>query len=336
MLNAWILWWGTYGSPLTEQWWNAPAFYPYPGTLAYSEHLLGLLPIAAPLHWLTGSPIIAYNVTFLLTFVLSGTAAYVLGLELTGRRDAAWIAGLAYAFAPYRFSQIAHLQVLASFWMPLALAALHRYARDRRPRWLVAFAGATLMQGLANGYYLAYFPVLVGLWAVWFGCRAGRWRQVACIGGAGLAATVPLAPILVTYQRLHDEQGLARPLAEIVSFGADLTALAGVTPHLALWGGLEWSPGPEQQLFPGAAIVVLIAAALWRTLTDGVHVWPSPATRAACASPAWRSPCSVRGSSRCGWRSVRGPRSCSGCASRSRASTRLPGTSWSPPSRRCS
>ena len=264
VLNAWILWWGTYGSPLTERWWDAPAFFPYPGTLSYSEHLLGLLPIAAPLHWLTGSPIIAYNVTFLLTFVLSGTAAYILGRELTGRRDAAWVAGLAYAFAPYRFSQIAHLQVLASFWMPLALAALHRYARDRRPRWLAAFAGATLMQGLANGYYLAYFPVLVGLWVAWFACRAGCWRQVACIGGAGLAATVPLAPILLTYQRLHDEQGLARPLAEIVAFGADLTALAGVTSHLAFWGGLEWSPGPEQQLFPGAAIVVLIAAALWR------------------------------------------------------------------------
>ena len=264
VLNAWILWWGTHGSPLTERWWNAPAFYPYPGTLSYSEHLLGLLPIAAPLHWLTGSPIVAYNVTFLLTFVLSGAAAYVLALELTGRRDAAWIAGLAYAFAPYRFSQIAHLQVLASFWMPLALAALHRYARDRRPRWLAAFAGATLMQGLANGYYLAYFPVLVGLWVLWFGRRTEWWRQVACIGGAGLAATLPLAPLLVTYERLHDEQGLARPLAEIVSLGADLTALLGVTPHLALWGKLDWSPGPEQQLFPGAAIVVLVAAALWR------------------------------------------------------------------------
>ena len=120
------------------------------------------------------------------------------------------------------------------------------------------------MQGLANGYYLVYFPVLVGLWVVWYGFRAGGWRQVAFIGGAGLAATVPLAPILVTYRRLHDEQGLARPLAEIVSLGADLTALAGVTPHLAFWGGLEWSPGPEQQLFPGVAIVVLVAAALWR------------------------------------------------------------------------
>ena len=120
------------------------------------------------------------------------------------------------------------------------------------------------MQGLTNGYYLAYFPVLVGLWALWFSRGAGWWRQFACIGGAGLAATLPLAPILLTYQRLHDEQGLGRPLSEIISYGADLTALVGVTPNLTFWGSLDWSPGPEQQLFPGAALAILIGAALWR------------------------------------------------------------------------
>ena len=264
VLNAWLLWWGTQAAPLTGPWWNAPAFHPYPGALAYSEHLLGLLPIAAPLQWLTGSPVLTYNVTFLLTFPLSGAAGYVLGRELTGRRDAAWIAGLAFAFAPYRMSHVPHVQVLASFWMPLALAALHRYVRDRRPRWLAAFAGATLMQGLTNGYYLAYFPVLVGLWAVWFSRGAGGWRQIARIGAAGIVATLPLVPVLATYRQLHAEQGLRRSLSEIVSYSADLTSLAGIAPQLAFWGPLHWSPGPEQELFPGAAIVVLIAVTLWR------------------------------------------------------------------------
>ncbi|MCE2513572.1 MAG: discoidin domain-containing protein [Acidobacteria bacterium] len=264
VLNAWLLWWGTQVAPLTGPWWNAPAFHPYPGVLTYSEHLLGLLPIAAPLQWLTGSPVLAYNVTFLLTFPLSGAAGYVLGRELTGRRDAAWIAGLAFAFAPYRMSHVSHVQVLASFWMPLALAALHRHARDGRPRWLAAFAGATLMQGLTNGYYLAYFPVLVGLWAIWFSPRAGWWRRIARIGAAGVAATLPLVPVLLTYRQLHAEQGLQRSMSEIVSYSADLTALAGITPRLAFWGPLHWSPGPEQELFPGAALAVLIGVALWR------------------------------------------------------------------------
>ena len=289
VLNAWILWWSTQATPLTERWWNAPAFHPYPGTLAYSEHLLGLAPIAAPLYWLTGSPIVTYNVTFLLTFVLSGTAAYLLGRELTGRRDAAWIAGLVFAFAPYRMGQTAHLQVLASFWMPLALAALHRYARDRRPHWLAAFAGATAMQGLTNGYYLAFFPVLVGLWAIWFSRGAGWWRRLGWVGGAGLAATLPLVPVLATYRQLHAEQGLRRLLSEISVYSADLTSLAGIAPHLVVWGPLHWSPGPEQELFPGVAILVLVGTALWWArefrprVTEPRYVW---AARVACTSLA--------------------------------------------------
>ena len=264
VLNAWLLWWNTQSTPFTGSWWNAPAFHPYPGALAYSEHLLGLLPLSGPLQWLTGSPVVTYNLVFLLTFPLCGAAGYVLGRELTGRRDAAWVAGLAFAFAPYRMSQLSHLQVLAAFWMPLGLAALHRYLRDPRPHWLAAFAGATTLQGLTNGYYLAYFPVLVGLWAVWFSRGCGGWRRIARIGGAGAAAMLPLVPLLATYRLLHAEQGLGRAPSEIAAYSADLTALAGIAPHLAFWGPLEWSPGPEQELFPGVAISLLIGTALWR------------------------------------------------------------------------
>ena len=56
ILNAWILWWTTKALPLTAHWWNAPIFYPAVGTLAFSEHLLGQAPIAAPLIALTGNP----------------------------------------------------------------------------------------------------------------------------------------------------------------------------------------------------------------------------------------------------------------------------------------
>ena len=43
-------------------WWNAPAFYPSTGVLAFSENLLGLAPITAPIIALTGTPLVAYNV----------------------------------------------------------------------------------------------------------------------------------------------------------------------------------------------------------------------------------------------------------------------------------
>ena len=114
LLNAWILWWTTQAAPLTAHWWNAPIFYPATGVFAFSEHLLGFAPLTAPLIALTGSPLFGYNVALLATYVLSALGAYFLAFTLTRRHDAAFVAGLAFGFAPYRLAQVPHIQVLAS------------------------------------------------------------------------------------------------------------------------------------------------------------------------------------------------------------------------------
>src|SRR5688572_15205418 len=125
-LNTWILWWNAQTVPLTPSWWNAPAFHPIEGVLSFSETLLGLSVLSTPLQWFGASPLVAYNVIFLLTFPLCGIAAYLLALEITRRRDAAFIAGVLFVFAPYRMSHLPHVQVLAAFGMPIALLGLDR------------------------------------------------------------------------------------------------------------------------------------------------------------------------------------------------------------------
>ena len=63
VLNTWILWWNTQALPLSDRWWSPPVFFPLTDTFTFSENLLGLLPISGPVQWLSGSPILAYNVT---------------------------------------------------------------------------------------------------------------------------------------------------------------------------------------------------------------------------------------------------------------------------------
>ena len=52
---------------------------------------------------------------------------FLLGRELTGSRSAGVVAGLAYAFSPFRIASIPHLQVLSSAWMPFVLYGLRRH-----------------------------------------------------------------------------------------------------------------------------------------------------------------------------------------------------------------
>ena len=259
-LNTWILWWNSQTVPFSSAWWNAPVFYPAPGVLSFSEHLLGLTLVSTPLSWLGVGPLAAYNVVFLLTFPLSALGAYLLGYELTKRHDAAFIAGLLFGFAPYRIAHLPQIQLLASFPMPFALLGLHRYLREPRPKWLALFAGGWLLQGLCNGYYLLFFSVFVGLWVLWFASPWSRPRQFLAISFAWALAAIPILPLLLRYRAIHASFGFSRDSGTIQAFSADVAAVLYATHHLALWGWLQVFKRAEGELFPGFTITVLVLA----------------------------------------------------------------------------
>jgi hypothetical protein len=272
LLNTWILWWNAHATLLTARWWDAPMFWPMTGALALSEHMLGLSLVASPLQWLGADPIAAYNVLFLLSFPLCAISAHALAYTLIGRHDAAALAGVVFAFNPYRISQIAHLQILWVFWMPLALMALHRYARDGRRRWLVLFAAMWVGQALSNGYFLLFFPLLIALWAAWFLAPRRDLQRLGAIAAAWCLGSIVLLPLVFPYQRHLERLGLERNIGEISTYSADVTALAAAPP-LALASRLLAAAGnPEQQLFPGFTVVALIAAAMmvsfWRSRNE--------------------------------------------------------------------
>jgi len=282
LLNAWILWWTTQPVPLTAAWWNVPAFYPTPGVLGFSEHLLGLAPIAAPLIALTGQPLIGHNVAFIATFALSALGAHFLAYTITRRHDVSVVAAVAFAFAPYRLPQTPHVQVLASFWTPVCLAALHRFDQSGRPRWAAAAAAAWVLQALSCGYFLFFLLVLAAFWILWFG--VGRWtlRQLGVATAAFAAGAILLVPVLRDYQViLRDTYGFKRSIGELRAFSADIASLLSASEDLLVWGWVRVFERPESNLFPGLTIVLLIAFALSRARPFKAAVSESPGRRRA-------------------------------------------------------
>ncbi|MEZ5318969.1 MAG: hypothetical protein R2752_16330 [Vicinamibacterales bacterium] len=264
-LNSWILWWNTQAMPFTERWWSPPMFYPVKDALALSETLIGLTPFTTPLQWLGAGPVLTHNVTLLLSYPATALAAHALAHRLTGRHDAALLAGLSFGFSPWRAAQLPHLQMMIAFWLPLGLLGLHRFLDDGRVRWAMLAAACWLGASLATGYYLVFFAVLIGLWMFWF---ARTRRQWAVPMAAFLAAALLMAPLLIAYQHRQSAMGLARGLTEIEAFSADLTAIWSATPRGDLLPSF-WTPdpGPEGELYPGLVILVLgIAGAIagWR------------------------------------------------------------------------
>jgi hypothetical protein len=246
---------------------DANIFAPAPNTLAYSEHFIAQAVQVLPVYAISGNAVLCYNLLYLSTFVLSGLGAFLFVREITGSRAAAFTAGLLFAFAPYRFPQSSHLQVLSSQWMPFALYALRRYFDTRRPRALAWAAAALVAQNLSCGYYLLYFSPFVaayvlaeiaarGLW------RAGAlWRDLLVAASAVVAVTVPF---FLPYLALRDGLPSTRSLAEVSRYSADVFSyLTAFTEH-PIWGKrLQSFPKPEGQLFPGVAAIIVAAIALW-------------------------------------------------------------------------
>ena len=268
LLNTWILGWdadrlahGLHGV------WEAPIFFPYHDALAFSENLFGLGFLVAPVYWVSRNPVLTYNIAFLFSFVVAGAGMYLLVRSLTRSRSAAAVAGAAYAFCPFRLAQIAHIQMVATGWMPIALWALHEYVPARRRRWLVVFAVAAVLQALSNmyvGYFMAV-PILIVASDLLMRERVRRLRAVLDVAAACLAIAVVLAPVGAAYYRARSQYTQVRRPDEIVNGGADVRSYLVGKNSIGMW---RWLPtavasDPEKELFPGVFAVLLGAAAFW-------------------------------------------------------------------------
>ena len=237
--------------------------YPYRDTLAFSENLLGLAFFVAPVYWISHNPLLTYNVAFVLSFAFAGTAMYLLVRALTHSRAAAAVGGAFFAFCPFRMAQIAHIQMVATGWIPLGLWALHLYFFTRRRRWLAVFAAGWILQMLSNSYagYFMAVPVVMVIADGWLRERVDRRRAAVETAVACLVVIAVLAPVGAAYYRVRSSYGQVRVAAEISAGGADVRSYLVGKNAIGIW---RWLPtavitDPEKELFPGV-IPLLLAA----------------------------------------------------------------------------
>ena len=128
-LNAFILHWDfVQGLRDPLHLFDAPLFFPLAKSLAFSEHNFGLSLPLFPLFAAGASPLLAQNVAVLLGIALSGYGTFRLARTLTGSEGAGLVAGVLFAFSPYRFSQLSHVNYLSAGWMALAAEAVVLYS----------------------------------------------------------------------------------------------------------------------------------------------------------------------------------------------------------------
>jgi hypothetical protein len=274
---TWVLSWvnGQVARAGAGEFWTANIFFPERNTLAYSEHFIAQSIMVRPVHWLSGNPILAYNVAFLLTFVLTGVGMFLLTRALTGSVAAGSVAAFVAAFNQYRLVyEVAHLHTLSIHWFPFALYALHQYFATDRRRYLAMASAALVALNLSSIYYMAYCAPFVLLFALAMGSRFNRLRTMRVwleLWAAAAFVMAVTAPFLLPYIDVQQRLGVDRALDEVVRFSATLdhyrVALPAMLPAVVLAVlALLAAPFDRRARWTTVWVAALLVLALWLSL----------------------------------------------------------------------
>src|SRR5437868_12863377 len=191
---------------------EAPILYPGKHSLAYSENLLGIAILMLPFAAL--SPLTINNIALLIGFALSGYGAFVLARMITRATAASLVAGVLYAFVPFKWDHLSHVQIISSEWLPLLLASLIAYRRKPTVARAALFGAVSVMNGLTNIYWLLFggFAIFVTILFL----EVFDKRIIAAL----IVACAVLLPVLIPYQLAAREYGMGRRSSESREFSA--------------------------------------------------------------------------------------------------------------------
>ncbi len=278
---VWELWWAKRSlidlhanlANLTSLYYPQGAYLPLLWTDLYS--MVSSLPLV-----LLFGPLVAYNVHFLATYVLTGFATYLVCYHLTRRQWPSFLGGVVFAFCSFRSHQAVHghLNLMLTYWLPLYVLFLIKLFK-KPGTWNVALCGVFLaLSVLSSPLHAAHFLIpLTVVFLVHKTITEREWlgdsRVLVGLGVALLIAALMVGPLyvpLVTARATGGLEYLSRH--GVLSQSVDLLAffvpspsqplVQSVGPLSALVGALTPEKGYDPAYLGVGALVLALAAAL--------------------------------------------------------------------------
>ncbi len=255
---------------------DANIYFPHRQTLAYSEANIGAGTLALPVWIATRNPFTTFNVVVLFTFAASIVSTWLLVRRLTGDGGAAATAAVLFAFTPYVFSHIAHIQLLMVAGLPLCLLLMHRLVEAPSPGRGVALGAALFVQAMSCAYYGIFAGLAIGYATLFFAVSRRLWSSRPYWLAVAIAAIVSIGcvlPFFLPYLEIQREAGFARSLDDARQWSAywrsylasSARAHGWLLPLIREWNGAV--------LFPGfVAMVLALGGTLAVTRADTPNV----------------------------------------------------------------
>ncbi len=269
LLQAWTLKWDGHallsGPDGVQHLWDTNILYPYPITLAFSEHLLSHALLLLPFTLLGTTPMVAANLGVLLTTLLSGWGMYLLVTWLTGDRRAGLVAGVFYAVCAFRIGHIIQLHLLSTHWIPFVFLAMARLIRRNRDSDLILLLIFTNLQFFSALNYIPIVGIGLAIWTVALLLRYRMRVSRSLVAHLALFVAVTLAlnwPVFQRYRDMSEVMGIVRTLGDARVYGASIAHYTLPIINSLLYVRWLQLPALIDSAFPGIVVMTLAVAGI--------------------------------------------------------------------------
>ena len=165
----WSLWWfKTSLFNLSNPFYTNYMYYPEGVHMWFVDNapLNGLFSI--PLQILFGLAA-SYKIIWILTFIFSGYAMFLLVRYITRNPYAAFISGLVFMFCPYRFAHaLGHMNLISTIWIPLYILYFLKTINEPKRVNILILSVMFLFNMLSSYYYVVFLLAFSILYLLYF------------------------------------------------------------------------------------------------------------------------------------------------------------------------
>lgn len=223
-------------------------FFPHKDSMLYSETQLSAGVLTLPLHFINDSPIFAYNVWTIASFFFMGFFMYLLAKYLSKNNEfVSILAGILFAYSPFRMAALSHLQNSSIFYLPLAMLLIFKFFDTKKRSYLIGLLVTLVLQFYASWYQMVYALIAVGiLLAGYWIFKLARPKVVLKVFAAVCLAVVLTLPLAKAYANFSKASNASFSIQSQATYSASLLDYA--IPHQGtLVGKLYYHLRPTAQ-----------------------------------------------------------------------------------------
>lgn len=199
-----------------QSYFNAPQFYPWPYSLAFSEHMFVSSLIYLPIYLLSSHLIFSVNYFTFLTFVLTFTSCFYVLKYFVRNNWASIFGSLVFTFNPVIFAHFpSHLHLLSRFFLPPLFLFCYKLLTSPSLKNSLFFYAAFTLNSLSSIYFQTFSLILLPVFALPVLILWSSFLKIIKVSAVAAIFVPFLLYFNLPYLQFSQKEGIVREIREL-------------------------------------------------------------------------------------------------------------------------